>query len=396
MDDVLTNMLRGVAEEYGDWDKLILSCDDARGMTGEERARAEQEIRYLRQVLGESFLQRAIAKGHPIRWPVINTTRSTRLWFISVAEALKELSGAGGFRGVFKKFKEPDKSVEAESVLNVALRLKRVGFDITFEPQVTVTQQNGQRKQKHPDLRLIDDETGEEVIVEVSILERSAAHREAFDIAHFFIPLFNEVEPAKLTVDVELKEGFDADHVGEAVRLLREVADEVERTGEFKTLVNERMAAGVAPAGNEEQLRQWGEEHGISPGVTGPPIWSDEISRAKMKIRDKLAQLPEDRPGVIVIPTTGSMMFNFYDSLLIVRVLQEEVSRYPRLWGVVLLHDYVGGALAGPVVTKLGSSTLVDKARTDVFREQTAILLNESCALPVSHVTGERLLGAFA
>jgi hypothetical protein len=394
MNDRLNHMLR-MAEEFGDWDKLILSCDDARGMTDEEKGRAGLEIGYLRQVLGEGFLWRAIAKGHPIYWHVINTTRSSRLWFISVAEALKELSGAGGFRGVFKKFKEPDKSMEAESVLNVALRLKRAGFDITFEPQVTVTQQNGQRKQKRPDLSLVDEETGEEVVVEVSILERSAAHRDAFDISHFFIPLLNEVDSAKFKVDVELKEGFDGDYVGEAVRLLREMAEEVERTGEFKTLVNDRMAAGVAPAGNVEQLRQWGEENGISPGVTGPPIWSDEISRARMKIRDKLAQLPEDRPGVIVIPTTGSMMFHFYDLLLIIRVLQEEVSRYPRLWGVVLLHDYVGGAQGETVITRLGPSTLVDKARTDVFREQTAILLNEACALPVSHVTGERLLGAF-
>lgn len=395
MDDVLTHIQMG-AKEFGDWDKLILSCDDARGMTDEEKERARQEIGYLRQVLGEGFLRRAIAKGHPIRWPVINTTRSTRLWFINVAEALKELSGAGGFRGVFKKFKEPDKSVEADSVLNAAFRLKRAGFIITFEPQVTVMQQNGQRKQKRPDLRVVDGETGEEVIVEVSILERSAAHRDAFDISHFFIPLFNELEPAKFMVYVELKEGFDDGHVGEAVRLLREVADEVERTGEFKTLINERMTAGVAPAGNEEQLKRWGEEHSISSGITGPPVWSDEISRARMKIRDKLAQLPEDRPGVIVIPTTGSMMFHFYDPLLIVGVLQEEVSRYPRLWGVVLLHDYAGGAQGGTVITKLGSSTLIDKARTDVFREQTAVLLNEACASPVSHATSERLLGAFS
>lgn len=395
MDDVFTHIQMG-AREFGDWDKLTLSCDDAQGMTDEEKERARQEIGYLRQVLGEGFLRRAIAKGHPIYWPVINTTRSTRLWFINLAESLKELSGAGGFRGVFKKFKEPDKSVEADSVLNAAFRLKRAGFNITFEPQVTVMQQNGQRKQKRPDLRVVDGETGEEVIVEVSILERSAAHRDAFDISHFFIPLFNELEPAKFMVYVELKEGFDDAHVGEAIRLLREVADEVERTGEFKTLINERMTAGVAPAGNEEQLKRWGEEHGISPGITGPPVWSDEISRARMKIRDKLAQLPEDRPGVIVIPTTGSMMFHFYDPLLIVGVLQEEVSRYPRLWGVVLLHDYAGGAQGGTVITKLGSSTLIDKARTDVFREQTAVLLNEACAPPVSHATSERLLGAFS
>ena len=77
-----------------------------------------------------------------------------------------------------------------------------------------------------------------------------------------------------------------------------------------------------------------------------------------MKIRNKLAQLPEDLPGVIVIPATASMMFNFYDPLLIIEVLKEEVGRYPRLWGVVLLHNFMGGEQREPKVMKLGTSTL--------------------------------------
>jgi hypothetical protein len=122
MDDVLTHIQIG-AKEFGDWDKLILSCDDVRGMTDEEKERARQEIGYLRQVLGEGFLRRAIVKGHPIYWPVINTTRSTRLWFISVAEALKELSGASGFRGVHlvEKRDEEVRNVESLPVRGAAL-----------------------------------------------------------------------------------------------------------------------------------------------------------------------------------------------------------------------------------------------------------------------------------
>jgi hypothetical protein len=192
-----------------------------------------------------------------------------------------------------------------------------------------------------------------------------------------------------------MREGFDESYADKAMRLLTEVADEVARTGEFRALVNERMAAGIAPDTNDEQLRQWAEGHGITPGFTGPPIYSDEISRAKMKIRDKLAQLPEDRPGVIIIPATASMMFNFYDPLLIIEVLKEEVGRYPRLWGVVLLHNFMGGEQREPKVMNLGASTLISKTTADALQEQTAILLNEACELPVSGSTSERLLAAF-
>ena len=62
MSDVLSHIRRG-AIEFGDWDKLILSCDDIRGMNDEEKEGVRQAIRYLRQVLGEGFLRRAIAKS---------------------------------------------------------------------------------------------------------------------------------------------------------------------------------------------------------------------------------------------------------------------------------------------------------------------------------------------
>jgi hypothetical protein len=394
MGNINPQLLKG-AEKLGNWDEHVLTCDAIKGMTDEEKERARQSFQYLRRVLGEGFLRRGVIKGHPIVWPVINTTRWTRLWLIRLAESLDELSGADGFARVFRRFKVPKDAAEAESVLSAAFRFKRAGFTITFEPQVTVTQQDGQRRQKHPDLRLVNEEIGEEVIVEVSILERSAAHREAFDVSGFAITLLNALRPANLTVYAEMREGFDESYANEAMRLLTEIADEVAQTGEFRALVNEHIAAGIAPDNNTEQLCQWAEGHGISPGFTGPPLYSDEISRARMKIRDKLAQLPEDRPGVIVIPATASMMFNFYDPLLIVEVLNEEVGRYPRLWGVVLLHNFMGGEQREPKVMKLGTSTLISKTTADALQEQTAILLNEACELTLSNSTSEKLLAAF-
>jgi hypothetical protein len=317
MSRIHPDILKG-AEEFGDWDELTRSCDAVSGMTDEEKEKTRKAFRYLRGVLGEKFLRSAFIKGHPIVGSVLNATRRDRLWFVELAEALEGLREEEGFPEVFRRFKKPEDSVEAESVLSTALRFKKVGFTVTFDPRVTVTRQDGLRRQKRPDLRLVNGETGEEVIVEVSILKRSDAHREAFDLSGFAITVLNMLEPAKLTICMKMKEGFDDTYAAaEAVRLLTEAADEVARTGEFRAVVNERMAVGIAPEDNDEQLRQWAEGQGVSSGFTGPPIYSDEISRARMKIRDKLAQLPEDRPGLIVIPATGSMLFNFYDPRLI-------------------------------------------------------------------------------
>ena len=228
------------------------------------------------------------------------------MWLIDLAEALEELSGADGFPKVFRRFKKPEDSVEAESVLSTAFRFKKAGFSVAFDPQVTVTRQDGQRRQKRPDLKLVDDETGEGVIIKVSVLGRSAAHREAFDLSGFAITILNVLRPANLTIYMEMKEGFDESYAAEAVRLLTEVAGEVTRTGELRSIVNERMAAGIALEDNTEQLRQWAEERGISPWFTGPPIYSDEISRARMKIRDKLAQLPNQEVDLAITAFNNS------------------------------------------------------------------------------------------
>src|SRR2546421_7859004 len=101
MSEIHPDILKG-ADEFGDWDEHIRSCDAVNGMTDEEKEKSRQAFQSLRRVLGEGFLRRAIIKGHPIVWPLLNIVRQTRLWFIELAEALEELSGAEGFAKVFR------------------------------------------------------------------------------------------------------------------------------------------------------------------------------------------------------------------------------------------------------------------------------------------------------
>ena len=229
------------------------------------------------------------------------------------------------------------------------------------------------------------------------MLALSASHRRAIALTDF-TPFFmlNVLGPQNLIIYAEMSESFDESRVDETVRLLTQLADEVAKAREFRTLVNEYIVAGIARRDDEERLKAWASERGISPGFAGPLVSSDEIARVRMKIRDKLAQLPEDRPGIIAIPATSSMMFHYYDPQLIVEVLKGEVSRYPRLWGVILFHNQFGGRPHGPAVVMLGAGAIISRSAANVMQEQTVILLNESCGLPVSQSSREKIFGAFA
>ena len=384
------------AREYGDWDRYILSCDAVEGITDEGKERAREALHNLRQVLGETFLRKAILKGHPIRRIILNNALWTRHWLIRLADEFAALSTAEGFPKILRRFKKPDTAVEAESVLRAAFLFKRAGFTVSFEPEVSVTRQDGQRRQRYPDLKLVDDEAKEELIVEVSMLALSASQRRAIALSDF-TPFFmlNVLGPQNLIIYAEMSESFDESRIDETVTLLTQLADEAEKAGEFRTLVNEYIAAGIAPRGDEERLKEWASERGISPGFAGPLVSSDEIARTRMKIRDKLGQLPEDRPGIIAIPATSSMMFHHYDPQLIIEVLKDEVSRYPRLWGVILFHNHFGRP-RDPSVVMLGAGAIINRSMANVLQEQTVILLNESCGLPVSQSSREKIFGAFA
>lgn len=384
------------AKEYGDWGRYILSCEAVEGITDEEKERAREALQNLRQVLGETFLRKAILKRHPISRIILNNALWTRQWLIRLADEFAALSTAEGFSEILRRFKKPDTAVETESVLRVAFLFKRAGFTVSFEPEVSVTQQSGQIRQKYPDLKLIDDETKEEIIVEVSMLALSASQKRAIALSDF-TPFFilDVLGPQNLIIYAEMSESFDESRVDETVLLLTKLADEAAKAGEFRTLVNKYIAAGIAPRTDEERLKEWASERGISPGFAGPLVSSDEIARTRMKIRDKLGQLPEDRPGIIVIPATSSMMFHHYDPRLIVQVLKDEVNCYPRLWGVILFHNHFGRP-RDPAVVMLGAGAIINRSMANVLQEQTVILLNESCGLPVSRSSREKIFGAFA
>lgn len=112
---------------------------------------------------------------------------------------------------------------------------------------------------------IVNEETGEELIIEVTNSEPSNSFRESFDISKLSLPLFAEVlQPSNLAIHAQLSEAFDGALVEEAFRQIEALSDEVLKTGEFRALVNDYMEVGIAPDENNEELSQWAAVRGIS------------------------------------------------------------------------------------------------------------------------------------
>jgi hypothetical protein len=320
----------------------------------------------------------------------------SRFWLTRFANALRVLEEAENFKGLLKRVKDSEKFAEGESVLEAAFQLYGAGFKVSFDPEILVTDRGGNRSVKKPDLKAVDEETGEEVIVEVSLLTRSAGWRRSEEITSFILPLlFGDLSPARLTMYARMSENFDETRVEETVAELKSLIEEVKSTGEFRALVNDCIEAGIALQDNEEPLKRWATERNVEPGIAGPPVYSNEMARAVMKIRDKLAQLPDELPGIIVIPTTGSTLFHRYPLNSIVEALSAEVSRYPKVLCVVLSHGYFGGEIMESFSATFEQHAVVNRSVGGALKEQSLVLLNPGCTAPVSDALLRKIHDAF-
>lgn len=387
-------------EEYLNWEKYISNCKNINGLTAAEKEAAKDALMYLRDKLGERFLYkiydpRSKRPPHPLGLAILNQVASTRLDLVRYAEALRAMENAKNFNGLLKRFKNSEEFNEGESVLKVALECHRAGFDIEFDPEVFVTDQRGRIRQKFPDLKVTGRDTKESGIIEVTELKRSERWEQSFaDSDHIVSFYFAELSAAKLTMWADMNANFNQSRVDETLSLVRQTIEEVKQTGEFRTLITDCIEVGVTPSDNQEPLEQWAKNRGISPGISGPPVESNELGRIIEKIKGKLSQLPEDKPGIIVIPATQSTLLWRYDTELIVDFLLDKISAYPKVFCVVLTHSFVTGGIDKSYATATTDFAFVSRSIKGLS-EQTVVIFNKAYAGSMSYALLQQIRRTF-
>jgi hypothetical protein len=377
------------------WDPYILECDFIEGLTTEDRQRAKQALKYLRKVLGEGFLKRASEQGHPLLPLFINHAPWTRLKLIGLADALEKMRGAENFKTAFKRIKyvhpigTDGQFAAGYSVLQIAYQFFRAGFRVRFVDE--------RGSHKRPDLDLFNDETGEEVSVEVSVLRTPAEVEKIGEIDRYlFLHISGAETVAQVTICGRMLRIVDERGAAAVVMRINQLAAEVNASGELRELIDEDIEVGIAPRYKIEELNQWATEHGLSPGFEGPLMTFSEISRVQRKIKEKLEQLPNDKPGIIVIPYLTDFLFQFYDLGQIIGELERQASESPNLLAIVLSQGYTDKPIGHIVLEESGPHIIITRTIADCIQERIVIIKNRALALDVSHSTMAKIDGAFS
>jgi hypothetical protein len=398
-------------DDYLDWDRHIEYCEVIDGLTTEQRVAAQIALKHLRRVFSRpNFLRDIASTAHPLAyWVVRNTAPWTRLWLVRVSEALQALKTAEGFPRLLGKLcatsqKHVVDSIEAFSVLEIAYKFLKAGFEVSsIEPAVVVANPSGKNANpscdpKHPDLKLVDPRSGEEIFVEVTALSPSQILRESQVTSDWLWRIsLSYLWSDDLVRCVQVERMLTEAERYDLTEQVKQLVVRATSTNSLQTIDREEIKVGVAPVSCEANLVTWANERGLEFGIAGLPIVLDgELDRLinyKLHRKMKKGQLPPQRPGILVI-TDQSMLTPVFSSHEIISKLTEESREYPNLWCVVITRPYLGQAETGTRVDLQGGHLIIDRAVADPLREQTIIVLNDGYKL--SSKSSDRIRDAFS
>lgn len=414
-------------EDYWSWDKYIQQCDLI-DLSDVDRQRAKDSYQYLRGLLGEGYLKAAAShyredakpklRNPLFSWYFANSAPCARLSMIHFVDALKALETAPNFKAVLKRIKKRIKKpedlndlVEGSSVVEVAYKFFQTGLDVEFEPNVSVLNHLGVAGPKKPDIKITNKRTGEEVIVEVSRMrasDRQNLIQHTYDVLWYVLvhegmhsdpeALKDILRPRHILPYALFHRGMENDELSDIVDRIRDLINKVRASGKFDQMsIPDTVEVGIASYDDHQRARERAAVRGIreTSFVEGPDILSDEIARAKIKLRDKVKQLPEERPGIVVVPASENLIFFAYDIRALVAAVAEEAEKYPKLLRAIMFHTFDDSRDESGSVD-IGPHTFTRQTRSDGSVEQSLIIRNKMCNKPVSAETQKMVDSAFA
>jgi hypothetical protein len=399
------------------WDKYleqvnVLDLEDA------EKQALQYAYLYIRQFLGDGFLRRAEHEGNPIFfWYFTDASPGAKRSLMKLASALEALEHCANFgvirKDIRRRLKTDDdreRLMEKMSTVRVAYKFLTAGFTVEFDPNVNVTDRRGRLAHKVPDLQLIDNDNGQQVIVEISHMEASNQQR---IIESTFATVWRVLIDREMHGDPEalkdilkprfilphawIHRGIDEIELEDIMRRTKELARHVRTSGEFgELIIPETIEICIAPYDRHELAREWARKRGLNEAdmVTGAYIESDEIGRARAQLKHKLKQLPDDKPSVIVIEASKNLLFFVYDLSEVALSLAQELTKHPKLLSAIFYHTF-GAGPGESYSVEIGPHTFVNQSINDLATQQSLIVRNTACTNTVPLSTLRKLNMAF-
>ena len=394
-----------------DWDKYIEQIDLIK-LSKKQKANFLEAVEFLRLLFGENFLKKCLRHGHPFMSLMFNAAPMARLQFIEFAKSIKEVSHSAGFNKWVKKLKkteEIEKFIESSSVLENAHLFYKAGFAVEFEPGVELRLPSGELRKKFPDLKIRNLQNDEVIFVEVSELKSSDGENQVALTYHSIYWLIRTaVNDSKVfhsnsinTQDfhyilpyVNILRGLEPEELKAVIKDIEHLIESVKKTRKFQQLtIKGKVEMAIAPAHDHSKAEQWAKSRNMKDFVEGPNIPLHETQRIRIKVADKMKQLPKDVPSIVIIPASP-LLFYAYPIEYFVADIESELLKFPQLL-YVSIYCRVGQGKNIKAVSNIGDHLYTQRTGKDFLTEKRIVARNPAFNLHITESSAGKIIKAF-
>lgn len=369
-------------KEICDWDRQIAFCGFV-DLPEAEREKAKEGLRFLRDVFGSGFADKASEVGHPLFRELADLSPWKRKWIAWFANALLSLADSKSRENLIHRLRDAERFYEAMSVLEVAYEFSLAGFNAEIDPAVVV-----RGAEKRPDILLVDPLTAERLYVEVTETAPSEESRHA-DRTFRAIgdSLFQMI--ARVSYCGVVNRILDEPQLRRSLEAVKQAVEGALQEGGLHQVKHDALDVAVVRRGDEGLLTTWAEARGLAANtLTGPRYDFKEPVRTLRKMRDEQAQLPEGIPSIVAIWNPW-LFLPLTDPRPVIEEISARLNLYPHVLAVVVAGKWLGAAQER--TQQLSTGVFLTRKRFDVMERKMITVFNRACRLSLSDHTQRRI-----
>ena len=112
-------------------------------------------------------------------------------------------------------------------------------------------------------------------------------------------------------------------------------------------------------------------------------------------MKEKVWQIPDEGPGIIVLPTDNNLIFITHKFGYIISEIEQAITKEPKLFCAALTFVYGISNQNAASAFKIGDHSLISHTKEDGATELALIIRNPSCKAKLNQQTIEKVERAF-
>ena len=370
-------------DNAGRWQHHLDYIKSSDSLDENQKAKVLEGISKLREIFDDNWLSLAVRTRHPLVSSILNYAPTSYLSLAELGSKLNLLKNTPGFKELTFRLKKGEEYTGAEAELDTAYKLKSAGLSIKeLFPKV------GKGK---ADIKVQID--GEEIYFEVATLQdskKSVMASETFQSLTFPFTYSQDV-----IIHCQIHKILSKPHINELKTKIENAIASVKDTGEYIHISEQGVIDYlIVRRDRQDQLQELVSKFRMKSEVSGPPIPIDDERRVENKIWQEVGQLPDDKPGIIVI--YANLIYfgeakQYYDDLVF--QIEEAIFDQPNVvLGIII--SKVGSSESGFLVEE-DNYLLAMKEVHDILRESVLIIKNRYSDFKAKVEINNKVISAF-